>query len=32
VAYHARMYVADGPGLDAAIVDEWPVDLRGWDV
>lgn len=32
VAYHARMYVAGGPGLDAAIVDEWPVDLRGWDV
>jgi D-serine deaminase-like pyridoxal phosphate-dependent protein len=32
VAYHARMYVADGSGLDSTVVDEWPVDLRGWDV
>lgn len=32
VAYHAQMFVADGPGLDASVLDEWPVDLRGWDV
>lgn len=32
VAYHAHMFVADGPGLDATVVDEWPVDLRGWSV
>jgi D-serine deaminase-like pyridoxal phosphate-dependent protein len=32
VAYHDRMYVADGPGIDARPVDTWPVDLRGWDV
>jgi D-serine deaminase-like pyridoxal phosphate-dependent protein len=30
VAYHERIVVADGPGLDAAVVDEWEVDLRGW--
>ena len=32
VAYHERMHLADGPGLDATVVDTWPVDLRGWDV
>jgi D-serine deaminase-like pyridoxal phosphate-dependent protein len=32
VAYHDLMHIADGPGLDAAVVDAWPVDLRGWDV
>lgn len=32
VAYHDVMVVADGPGLDAAVVDEWPIDLRGWRV
>jgi D-serine deaminase-like pyridoxal phosphate-dependent protein len=32
VAYHERMQLADGPGLDAPIVGMWPVDLRGWDV
>jgi D-serine deaminase-like pyridoxal phosphate-dependent protein len=32
VAYHERMHLADGPGLDAPIVDVWTVDLRGWDV
>lgn len=32
VAYHERMHVADGPGLDATIVDTWAVDLRGWDI
>ncbi len=31
VAYHERMHVTDGSGLDAAIVDTWDVDLRGWD-
>ena len=30
VAYHDRFHVADGAGLDAVIVDEWAVDLRGW--
>lgn len=30
VAYHEVIHVADGPGLDAAVVDQWPVDLRGW--
>ncbi len=32
VAYHEQMHVADGPGLDAAIVDTWAVDLRGWNI
>jgi len=27
VAYHERMYVTDG---DGAVVETWPVDLRGW--
>ena len=35
---HERMHVIDGPmltddgtvDLDAAIVDQWPVDLRNW--
>ncbi len=31
VAYHERMHLADGPGTDAQIVDQWAVDLRGWD-
>jgi D-serine deaminase-like pyridoxal phosphate-dependent protein len=30
VAYHETFRVADGPGLDAEVVDEWPIDLRGW--
>jgi D-serine deaminase-like pyridoxal phosphate-dependent protein len=30
IAYHEVMHVAGGPGLDAEIVDDWPVDLRGW--
>ena len=30
VAMHEHMYVTDGPGLAAEVVDEWPVDLRGW--
>ena len=32
VAYHDCMHLADGPGVDAQVVDTWPVDLRGWDV
>jgi D-serine deaminase-like pyridoxal phosphate-dependent protein len=32
IAYHERMHLADGPGIDAAVVDSWRVDLRGWDV
>ena len=31
VALHERVHIADGPGLDAQVVDQWPVDLRGWD-
>jgi D-threonine aldolase len=30
VAYHDTLHIADGPGLDATVVDQWPVDLRGW--
>jgi D-serine deaminase-like pyridoxal phosphate-dependent protein len=30
VALHEVIHVADGPGLDAAVVDTWAVDLRGW--
>ncbi len=30
VAYHDVLHLADGPGLDAEIVDRWAVDLRGW--
>ena len=30
IAYHDVLHVADGPGLDATVVDAWPVDLRGW--
>jgi D-serine deaminase-like pyridoxal phosphate-dependent protein len=30
IAYHDRYHVAAGPGLDAPIVDQWPIDLRGW--
>jgi D-serine deaminase-like pyridoxal phosphate-dependent protein len=30
VAYHERMYVAASGELDAEIIDEWDVDLRGW--
>jgi D-serine deaminase-like pyridoxal phosphate-dependent protein len=32
IAYHERMHLADGPGVDAAVIDGWLVDLRGWDV
>jgi len=30
IAYHEMIHVADGPGLDATVVEQWPVDLRGW--
>jgi D-serine deaminase-like pyridoxal phosphate-dependent protein len=30
VAYHEKLHIGDGPGLDATVVDAWPVDLRGW--
>lgn len=30
VARHEVLWVADGPGLDAEVVDRWPVDLRHW--
>jgi len=32
VAVHQRMHLAEGPGLDASVIDTWSVDLRGWDV
>jgi D-serine deaminase-like pyridoxal phosphate-dependent protein len=32
VAYHDRMHIAGGAGIDAKVIDAWPVDLRGWDV
>ena len=31
VAYHDAMHLSDGPGVDAAVIDRWAVDLRGWD-
>jgi D-serine deaminase-like pyridoxal phosphate-dependent protein len=31
VAYHDVMHLAAGPGIDADVIDAWPVDLRGWD-
>ena len=31
VAYHDAMHLADGPGVEAAVIDRWSVDLRGWD-
>ncbi|MCZ7535127.1 MAG: hypothetical protein M5T61_03690 [Acidimicrobiia bacterium] len=30
IAYHEVLHVADGPGLEAEVIDSWPVDLRGW--
>jgi D-serine deaminase-like pyridoxal phosphate-dependent protein len=30
VAYHERFHIADGPGIDATVTDEWAIDLRGW--
>lgn len=30
IAYHEVLRVATGPGLDAEVIDTWPVDLRGW--
>lgn len=30
IAYHEVLNVADGPGLEAEVIDTWPVDLRGW--
>ena len=29
-AYHDVFHVADGPGLDARVIDAWPINLRGW--
>ena len=31
-ALHERVFLADGPGVEADVVDEWAVDLRGWSV
>jgi D-serine deaminase-like pyridoxal phosphate-dependent protein len=30
VAYHEALHLADGPGVEAAVIDRWAVDLRGW--
>jgi D-serine deaminase-like pyridoxal phosphate-dependent protein len=30
IAYHERLHVTDEPGLDARVVETWPIDLRGW--
>lgn len=30
VAYHERLHVVSGDGLEAEVVEVWPVDLRGW--
>jgi D-serine deaminase-like pyridoxal phosphate-dependent protein len=30
VAYHDTLHLADGPSVDAEVVDRWTVDLRGW--
>ena len=31
VAYHDTLHLADEPGIDAAVIDAWAVDLRGWE-
>jgi D-serine deaminase-like pyridoxal phosphate-dependent protein len=31
VAYHDVMHLADGPRVDATVIDRWSVDLRGWN-
>ena len=31
VAYHDALHLADGPHVDAQVVDRWAVDLRGWN-
>lgn len=31
VAYHDTMHLSDGPGVEAAVIDAWSVDLRGWN-
>jgi hypothetical protein len=31
IAYHDALHLADGPGLDAEVIDRWGVDLRGWN-
>jgi D-serine deaminase-like pyridoxal phosphate-dependent protein len=31
VAYHDALQLADGPSIDATVIDRWAVDLRGWD-
>jgi D-serine deaminase-like pyridoxal phosphate-dependent protein len=30
VAYHEALWLVDGSGADAAVLDRWAVDLRGW--
>ncbi|HEX9682750.1 MAG TPA: alanine racemase [Acidimicrobiales bacterium] len=30
VAYHRRLWLADGAGPDANVIDDWAIDLLGW--
>jgi D-serine deaminase-like pyridoxal phosphate-dependent protein len=30
VARHEVLWVADGPDLDAEVIDRWSIDLRHW--
>jgi D-serine deaminase-like pyridoxal phosphate-dependent protein len=32
IAYHEWLHLADGPDLDAGVIERWAVDLRGWAV
>jgi D-threonine aldolase len=32
VAYHSSLVLTDGAGLDAAVIERWPIDLRGWSL
>jgi D-serine deaminase-like pyridoxal phosphate-dependent protein len=32
IAYHERMHLAEAADLGAAVIDTWPIDLRGWDL
>ena len=32
VAIHTHLHLADALTADAAVVDTWPIDLRGWSV
>jgi len=32
IAYHSLFQLADGPDVDAMLIDAWEIDLRGWSV